>query len=86
MILVSYRKQSLYQAILARKVPTEEEKARHYHETALRNANRQITMMQALIDTNKQSFLTTSKDSANLTDLNTEEEAILGDTVDSETI
>ena len=43
--------------------PTEQERARRYHEAAVRDANRQILIMQALLDTNQSSFLVESTDS-----------------------
>ena len=38
--LLSYRKKTLSQAILARMPPTEQERARRYHEAAVRDSNR----------------------------------------------
>ena len=64
--------------------PTEHEIARRYYEAAVRDANRQILVIQALVDTNNESYLTQA-DASFLTDLNTEEEAILNDRVDSKT-
>ena len=58
--LLSYRNQSLSQAIKAKLVPTEEEKARRYHQAAVRDANRHISIMIALVDTSEDSFTTTT--------------------------
>ena len=81
--LLSYREQSLNQAISARMPPSEQERARRYHEAAVRDSNRQILIMQALLDTTQEN--STSNVSDILTDLNTEEAEILNDGVDSET-
>ena len=64
-------------------MPTEQERARRYHESAVKDANHQILIMQALLDTTQVS--SKSDASGNLTDLNTEEADILNDGVDSET-
>ena len=61
--LLSYRNQTLDQAISARIPPTEQERARRYHEAAVRDANRQILIMQALLETNEENPRAESTDS-----------------------
>ena len=62
--LLSYRQKSLSQTILEKIEPTKEDKARRYHEAAVRDANRQITVMMALVVApSEESFPSVSSDS-----------------------
>ena len=47
--LLSYRQKSLSIIISEKIEPTKQERARRYHEAAVRDANRQITVMMALV-------------------------------------
>ena len=78
--LLSYRNQTLNKAIEARLPPTEQERARRYHETAVRDANRQILIiMQALLYTTEESPKAESTDLEEEAPLTEEERAILDD-------
>ena len=65
--LVNYRIKTLSQAIYSRQVPREVEKARSFHDNAVRTASRQVVIMQALVHTAEKNFTATIKDSDNQT-------------------
>ena len=65
--------------------PTDQERARRNHETAVRDANRQIVIMQALLDTAQESYKTKFTDSEDDDILSPEERAILEDSYDRPT-
>ena len=62
---------------------TEQEKARRYHEAAVRDANRQIVIIQALLETTEESPREESTDSEDEPRLTEEERAILDDSYES---
>ena len=65
--------------------PTEQERARRYHEAAVRDANRQILIMYALVETNEEIPLVESTDSEDEPRLTEEERAILNDSYERTT-
>ena len=65
--------------------PTEQERARRYHEAAVRDANRQILVMQALIETTEENPRAESTDSEDEPRLTEEERAILDDSYERPT-
>lgn len=84
--LLSYRNQTLHKAIEARLPPTEQERARSYHETAVRDANRQILIIiQALLYTTEESPRAESMDLEEEASLTEEERAILDDSYERPT-
>ena len=64
---------------------TEQEKARRYHEAAVRDANRQIVIIQALLETTEESPREESTDSEDEPRLTEEERAILDDSYERPT-
>ena len=67
-------------------MPTEQERARRYHETAVRDANRQILIIiQALLYTTEESPRAESTDLEEEARLTEEERAILDDSYERPT-
>ena len=64
---------------------TEQERAKRYHEAAVRDANRQILIMQALLETTEENPGTESIDFENEFPLTEEERAILNDSYERPT-
>ena len=83
--LLSYRKKTLNEAIQAKLPPTEQERAKRYNEAAVRDANRQILIMQALFFATEESFVFDPTESDDQSLLNTHERAILDDSFDRPT-
>jgi len=82
--LLIYRTEELSLAIHQGGEPTAEERARRYHESALSDANRQISILMALVETNE-SLPTGTTTTGNSFILNTEERDILADSFIADT-